>query len=274
MQDSLLDNAKAQQKLTEATTTQQKAQDAHNKAVQRYGEDSKTARKTAADLAAANMDLTEATLSSSKSSLDFSVAQRTLSEKLANGSIKIGEARQQMYDMAIAAGNSREQALKMAASFDVVAAQAKKVPPKVMSQVSAPGLTNVMGQLGAFVANYANKTLHVKVQASAEKIGGINIGGGIRVFGDGGEVTGGPKGSPKLIMAHVGETVVPTHDEGAMRRFAAGRGGGSGAAVGTVGGGGTTVHNHYYQIAGSVLSERDLLRVIEDAHQRGHFRGF
>ena len=273
MQDSLLDNAKAQQKLTESTTAQQKAQDAHNKAVARYGEDSKTARKTAGELAAANQDLAEATLSADKSAVDFSVAQRTLSEKLANGSIKIGEARQQMYDMAIAAGASREKALMMAASFDVVAAHAKKVPPKVTTQVAAPGLTSVMSQLGAFVANYANKTLNVGVTATATKIGGINIGGGIRVFGDGGEVTGGPKGSPKLIMAHVGETVVPTHDEAAMRRFTAGRGGGAGGGGAAFGGGPTVIINNDFRgafLPGTDQVERAVGQAVDGAMRKGY----
>lgn len=274
MQDAVLDQAKAQQKLTEATQNQQKAQEAHTKAVARYGENSKTATARAAELAEADRDLAEATLSANKTTVDFSAATRTLSDKLANGSIKLGEARQQMYDMAIAAGFSKTQALNMAASFDVVAAKAKKVPPKVVTQVAAPGLTGVMQQLGEFVRKYADRTLKVKVQATAEKIGGINVGGGIRVFGTGGDLGPGEFGitgdaGPELIVGKPGGGA-HIYNRDQLRSFGSG-GGGRGALVGAGARGGDI--NVYVTVQGSIHSERDLVKVIRDEIQRGGMRG-
>lgn len=61
---------------------------------------------------------------------------------------------------------------------------------------------------------------------------------------DSGGVVPGRRGSPQLILAHGGETVLPTH----KRRM---------------GGGGTTVVNMHLEVHGSVQTERDLAQAMQ-----------
>jgi phage-related minor tail protein len=84
-------------------------------------------------------------------------------------------------------------------------------------------------------------------------LGGLALSG---IFDVGGVVPG-PVGSPQLILAHGGETILPTHDPAAMRAMA----GSVSSAPVTAGPAGDTyyVEENHYHIAGSVLTERDLV---------------
>lgn len=98
----------------------------------------------------------------------------------------------------------------------------------------------------------------------AGKVGGIvgSLGGAAgKMFGgifDEGGIVPGPRGAPRMILAHGGETVLPTHKSRPLA-------GGPGVLYGSSGG--TT--NIYVTVTGSVLSERELVGVINRAVGKG-----
>lgn len=74
---------------------------------------------------------------------------------------------------------------------------------------------------------------------------------------DSGGVVAGPRGSPQLVLAHGGETFLPTHKSG----FA------------PIGGGGGLTVNVALTVNGSVMTERDLTRSVYDSIIDGQRRG-
>lgn len=71
-----------------------------------------------------------------------------------------------------------------------------------------------LGELAA----WADKALGPidEIVGAASKFGGGIIGGGARLLGfDDGGVVPGPVGAPRVILAHAGETVLPTHKDAA-----------------------------------------------------------
>lgn len=77
-------------------------------------------------------------------------------------------------------------------------------------QFSLPGYKNIFNPLDSIIAS-----IRYMLSRYGEIIGfsPYESGGMIPAFGDGGVVPG-PIGAPKLIMAHGGETVLPTHESG------------------------------------------------------------
>jgi hypothetical protein len=116
------------------------------------------------------------------------------------------------------------------------------------------------------------------IQSIPERIG--NIGGAIKdkITGGLGSIAGavggllgfdtggivpGPRGAAQLAVVHGGETIVPTHDMGAMQRLSDTP---RGAGVGS-----STVVNLYVQ--GSIVTERDIIRMVRDEIINGGLRG-
>jgi TP901 family phage tail tape measure protein len=147
--------------------------------------------------------------------------------------------------------------------------------------ISKGDVDQFLGSLAGIKPQYST-TLRVHVNTSeltgfyaqmnsVTKSGGAAIAG----FDEGGFVTGGSKGAPQLILAHVGEYVVSNGmQSGSQRidpRVLGGGSGGSGRSVGAVMGGTTVVNNYFVtNVAGSAIMQQqleDLMRTMVLQHK-------
>ena len=85
------------------------------------------------------------------------------------------------------------------------------VDSHVVTTVEARGLAATMGQLGELKRKYDGAEYLVRVQVAASQRGGINVGGGVRVFHEGGVVPG-PRGREVAAVLQAGEEVLALND--------------------------------------------------------------
>lgn len=152
-------------------------------------------------------------------------------------------------------GKLREQAIRYGLSgqqVDEYLARLRLTPPEVTTAFNAPGLAEAKANAEAL--NTALGQVQSGLSGIVSKVGStvagiaasIGMGSANRLAGfDSGGVVPGPRGSAQLVVAHGGETFIPTHKSG----FTA-TGGGSSITI---------------NVAGSVVSERDLFTVVQRA---------
>lgn len=142
----------------------------------------------------------------------------------------------------------------------------------VTTNVRVTGLAAAGGQMGEFRRKYDNQTYTVWVQAKV-KGGGVNIGGGVKVFHDGGIVPG-PRGQEVAAILQAGEEILAVDDpknsaNAQLPVGAADAGGGWGAT--------TTIINlnvHPGAFAGAIISSEDEAdRWVAGAFNRAAARG-
>jgi hypothetical protein len=244
--------------------------------------------------------LTEAQLKAGESALNVKQATAELSEAVANGTVNVAQAKDMLSTWVEQGLISAGTAAALGAQFDDTASRARKLgetDPNV--KVSESGSARVQGTLTATqqkainlgrqrpnvvatATDQATPTFNI-VRAAADLLDGktatvyINVSGAAaaaNALARAGRQHGGPvrageayvvgeAGPELLIMGDKSGQIIPN---GALTRPAGGGWSGTG--------GGTAIHNHFH-IAGSVLSEGDLIRTVNKAMANGrvHKRG-
>lgn len=143
------------------------------------------------------------------------------------------------------------------------------IPSSIGTTITAD-IGPAMQQLGTLLERIDNSTGVVQITGTS---GGISAGGKAYTYGDGGWVTGGPRGAAVHAIVHVGEFVVSEAMQAGRAPIdprilsGAGSGGGSAGYVPGFAQGGTTVINNYYNanFAGSLITEDEALRKLRTA---------
>lgn len=214
MQDSLLDTAQAQQRLSDATAKQMEAQDEYNKAVARHGENSKAAKEAAAGLADANMDLEEATVGASKSTIDLAISAEGLRQKLEEEGYSGDALKKKLYDTARSMGFTDDQARRMAGGLDKATFSAKsldRVDPRVTVRVNGIATTaSQMQRLKDELASIDGRTYTARVVIAGTSVG-VAVPGGARMFHEGGVVPG--RRGEEVAAVLLGQEEVLAYDD-------------------------------------------------------------
>lgn len=130
----------------------------------------------------------------------------------------------------------------------------------VTTNIRVTGIAAAAGQLGEFRRKYDEQTYTVWVEAKVRG-GGVNVGGGVKVFHEGGIVPG-PRGQEVAAILQAGEQVLSLDDprnEANSDTFA----GQSLPANGSWMGAGPQVNNYYFSFPGSLIaSEEDAARLV------------
>lgn len=142
------------------------------------------------------------------------------------------------------------------------------IPSSIGTTITAD-IGPAMQQLGTLLEKIDNSTGVVQITGTS---GGLTAGGKAYTYGDGGWVTGGPRGAAVPAIVHVGEFVVSEAMQAGRApidpKILSGAGTrGSAGYVPGFGQGGTTVINNYYNanFAGSLMTEDEALRKLRTA---------
>ncbi len=139
------------------------------------------------------------------------------------------------------------------------------VPPetkaKLVDQVERGELDRTMADLRKLQSTSHVVKVAVKTSGASLALNDVLHSGKVPGYDTGG-VVGGALGSPQLILAHGGETILPTHKKMLIPSGVAGIGGG--------GAGGTT---NVYNFHGPVMGEQDFIRRLEEGRQDAIRRG-
>jgi len=262
-------NEEAQSKVVEAELKIVAAEADVAKARKEHGRNSDEAREAVLKLAEAQGDLEGANRSAVESALEYDTAFAGLKDSMLTGGTTVGEVKATIDRWAesglIAAGS----AAFYKAEVDKLANAIRQTPDRKATSVTAPNAVQAREQIdrvGSALARLNGKSASVRIKTVYETVQiGSAHGPGFKLH-DGGIVPG-RRGEEIAAVLQAGEEVLalddPRNSSNAKQLVGAG-----------VSSGGAT-HNHYWTInvAGSVLSERDLMGVLRDNIQRGGLRG-
>jgi len=175
----------------------------------------------AAAAADAQRDYSDALFDASGSLVDVQSAQLVLNDAVRKNPALLDDAKASLTQWALASGYTAEQAAAMAAQLDEAAASAESIPPGkniVLSITGAEDSRLAIVKVQDALGNVTDKTVTLHVNAAIGQQA-INIMSNKLLTGAKGLVVPGPKGAPQLVLAHGGETIVPTHDKAAMASF-------------------------------------------------------
>ncbi len=246
----------ANNQLRDANQQIAEALGAVNDAVKEHGENSPEAVQALQDLRDAEIDAAGA-------GLDNEQAIRELTAAAAENPEIVGNVIRHLQSLA-------DQGVISQASVDQVSQALRDVPRRVNSTLTArdraTGIINAVGEhLGTINGQSATVVLNANViiRKVNDFFGfGAADGGVVPDYLASGGISG-PKGTDTMpAWLTPGEMVLNSGQQAQL--FA--------MANGTGGGGGSTVHNHFH-IAGSILSERELIRLVGREFQRGGFAG-
>jgi len=156
---------------------------------------------------------------------------------------------------------SQEQAMRDVAQELITTKQKVIDYATAIGGIPANRVTEILAKIDR--GDYANaerelthlaRARQIQMQVSLRgEVGRFTIVPG-QTFATGGVVQG-PIGSPQMILAHAGETVLPTHKQ----------------SISNFGGASTTIINNYFQ--GPVMGEQDFIRRLEEGRQEAIRRG-
>lgn len=262
MSDALDDNAEAQETLHTRQLELIGAQDAYNDAVDKHGESSKAARDASVELMEAQDNLADAERGARDSVIDLSGAAADLQFEMEQNGLTAEAARERFINMAVQMGYTRAEAGRLASGFGFATTEAQRLGqqhprPTVGARDFATGIINsVSSRLGTLNGDSATVTLNANLILNKVK--------GFFGFAGGGVVpqylaSGGFSGSrgTDTVPAYLtpGEMVLNKGQQAQLWQIANGAG---------RGGGNTIIHVH-----GSVLSERELYRLINKGRRDG-----
>jgi len=190
-----------------------------------------------AEAADAQRKLSDAQLAVVEAAANQEDALAGLRDAVDKGTVSVDSAKGRL-QLWVAQGKiTQEQADAVAAQFDEYTAAANRIPigkNTVLSITGAEDSRLAIVRVQDALGNVTDKTVTLRVNAAIgqqaisimnSKLLGFDVGG----------VVPGPKGAPQIVLAHGGETIVPTHDKAAMASFMpapsghSGMGGGGGA---------------------------------------------
>ena len=228
-----------------------------------YGVGSAEAAQATRDLESANYDAVAA-------ASGFDAAQRELAAAVADGDVSIDSARNTLQSWVGQGLITREQAALMALAFNHVKGRADDMAGRYDVNVYGNDyVSSVVDRINQKMFELRDKTLTVRTHYVTTGQGG---GGGIPLASGGivpqylaGGGIGGPRGTDTVpAWLTPGEMVLNDGQQGQLWQLLNGAHGGGG------GGGGVHVT---VNAQGSILSERDIVRIVRDAVVRGDLRG-
>ncbi len=264
--DALLENEDAQAKVIEAELKLIAAQKGLTDAQRKYGESSDEAAEASFDLMEAQRDLEDAHRDAISSVVDYESAFADLKAGVESGTVKLSDAKTTVDRWASSGRISAASAAFFKGEIDKLSGALKQVPGRTTATVMANTVQAREAIRGVDQALRAIPRLtRAQIEVAVTKKGGIPIPGGGKFMHSGG-IVDGPAGADVPITAQAGEGLFTKGQMAAIGAGLAGRGQ-------SPAGGGQVVHNHYYQIAGAMVWERDVIRLVADEFQRGGFRG-
>jgi len=269
MSDALDKNSEAHANLQAKQLEAFVAQDEYNEAVRRYGENSDAARDAAANNMEAQEALADAQRDARNAVIDLDSAAADLRFEMDENGLTAEQARARFVEMATQMGYTEAQANQLADEFGFVTRKAQEVGrqhprPTISARDLATGVINSVGAgLGAIDGRSATVTINANTIIRSV-VEGFGFGGG---RARGGSVSGSKfyevveDGAPELFKTGGRTFMIPGADGEVVPTSDVSLGSG-------VGMGGTTIINHVH-VAGSVLSDRDLVQTINRLTARG-----
>lgn len=266
MSDALSKNQEAHGTLITKQMEAKAAQDAYDEAVRNHGETSKAATEAAAKNMDAQQALTSAERDARGAVVDLKGASATLKNEMDNNGLTAAKARQQFINMALSMGYTQGEAEQLASDFGFVTAQAQTLGrQRPRPSVNVTGDDTARRKLRSVRDEVFNipTSRHVDVTVAARTIGNAlsllsqathHAGGGPMAPG---EVSVVGEDGPELVVA--GAQGAHVYNQAQLKSTGGGR---------SMGLGGET-HIHNYYIAGSVLAEQELLKLVNKNTRKG-----
>jgi len=173
------------------------------------------------EAAEAQRNLTDAELAGVEAAANQEDALAGLRDAVEKGTVSVDSAKGRLALWVAQGKITQEQANTTAAAFDAYTYAANQIPigkNTVLSITGAEDSRLAIVRVQDALGNVTDKTVTLRVNAAIGQQA-VNIINSKLLGFDVGGVVPGPKGSPQLVLAHGGETIVPTHDQAAMAAF-------------------------------------------------------
>lgn len=267
--DALIENEQAQGRVAAAELGLIAAEQELAKAQREHGRSSDEAAEASMNLMGAQTDLEDANRDVISSAVDYESAFADLKAGIEAGTVKISEAKGTIDRWAASGRVSAGSAAFFKGEIDKLTGAIRNVPNQKATSLTV-NAAQAREQLSAVRSAINNVPAYkrVDIDVAVRTKGGVSVGGGsFKIFHTGGVVPG--QRGQEVAAILLGQEEVLEYDD---PRHSSNLGVPAMARSGL--GGGQVVQYHYHlNIAGSVLSERDLIRIVRDEHQRGGFRG-